>query len=185
MSKLDTEFKKILATEWSYSFEKVIRERIKDAIFDEYFIQYCKKAMILSYYKYGTVRRNHGSDNTMDAIANAWKRLNKYYTTRNTEWLCDVFNFVMIEYMSPQAVTSSRESNEILYQATEDNIKVMVQSLEEYERTRDKDNLYTIAIASMNEYIEPECTDTYFKRTDSDQAELIGFGVNQLKECFK
>lgn len=138
--------------------------------------------MILSYYKYGTVRRNHGADNTMDAIANTWKRLNKYYTTRNTEWLCDVFNFVMIGHMSPQAVASSHEPNKILYQTTENNIKVMVQSLAEYERTRNKDNLYTIAATSVNEYIKPECANTYFKRTDSDQAELIGFGVNQLKE---
>ena len=185
MSKLDIEFKGILSTEWSYSFEKAIRERLKDTTLDEYFIQYCKKSMILSYYKYGTVRRNHGADNTMDAIANAWKRLDKYYTTRNTEWLCDVFNFIMIEYMSPQAIASSHEPNETLNQATENNIKVMIQNIEEYERTRNNDNLYAVATASASEYTKPECANTYFKRTDSDQVELIGFGVNQLKEHFK
>jgi hypothetical protein len=38
----------------------------------------------------------------VDAIASLKKRLKKYEETGNTEWLVDIANFAMIEYMYPQ-----------------------------------------------------------------------------------
>ena len=37
----------------------------------------------------------------MDAIGNIEKRINKYKETGNTEFLADVANFAMIEFMYP------------------------------------------------------------------------------------
>lgn len=84
--KVDIDHADILKTEWSYRFEELM-----------------KKAMIMSYYKYGAIRKNHSKDdNHMDAVANLIKRLEKYKETGNTEFLVDVANFAMIEFMSPQ-----------------------------------------------------------------------------------
>lgn len=108
--RLDDEFKSILSTEWSYRFEELQ-----------------KKAMLMSYYKYGPVVKNHTKDNNhMDAVANLKKRLELYEKTGNTEFLVDVANFAMIEFMNPQ---------------------------------------------------HPKA---HFKGTDSDDIELVGFGVNQI-----
>ena len=85
MSNVDKEFSEILKTEWSYRFEELQ-----------------KKAMVMSYYKYGRINQNHKSDNLMDAVKNLKKRLEMYESTGNTEFLVDVANFAMIEFMCPQ-----------------------------------------------------------------------------------
>lgn len=107
---VDEQFKDILKTEWSYHFEELQ-----------------KKAMVMSYYKYGKVNQNHKSDNLMDAVANLEKRLQMYKETGNTEFLVDVANFAMIEFMCPQH------------------------------------------------------TNAHFRGTDSEDVDLIGFGINQIK----
>src|SRR5258708_21786487 len=52
--------------------------------------------MDVSFHKYGKVMDAIGK---VDEIASLEKRLQKYKETRNTEWLMDVANFAMIEYM--------------------------------------------------------------------------------------
>lgn len=138
MSKsVDIEFKNILRTEWSYKFEDLMKSKVEAyrgiseevPEFNNHFCDLQKKAMIMSYYKYGKLRRNHGEENLMDAIANLKKRLEKYEETGNTEFLVDVANFAMIEFTCPQHENA------------------------------------------------------HFEGTDGeDVVELIGFGINQLKD---
>jgi len=52
--------------------------------------------MEVSFHKYGKVMDAKGK---IDEIACLEKRLQKYKETGNTEWLMDVANFAMIEYM--------------------------------------------------------------------------------------
>lgn len=61
-----------------------------------------KKAMETSYYKYGPLKKNYSEYSCMDAIGNLKKRLEMYEKTGNTEFLVDVANFAMIEFMYPQ-----------------------------------------------------------------------------------
>lgn len=76
----------ILKTEWSPKFESIR-----------------KNMMVVSYYKYGSIKENHSKENNhMDAVQNIKIRLEKYLATGNTEFLCDVANFAMIEFMNPQ-----------------------------------------------------------------------------------
>lgn len=70
--------------------------------YSEIFDTIRKSMMAVSYYKYWPLQKNHGKDNLMDAIDNLKIRLNKYEETGNTEYLADVANFAMIEFMSPQ-----------------------------------------------------------------------------------
>lgn len=81
---MEKDFAKILSTEYSKRFDE-IRQR----------------AMINSYYKYGPLRDNYKKFRCMDAIGNIEKRLQKYKETGNTEFLADVANFAMIEFMYP------------------------------------------------------------------------------------
>jgi hypothetical protein len=73
--------------------------------FSEDFVQKMKNRMIASYYKYGPLKLNvcrlHKEDNTNE-ISSLKKRLELYEATGNTEWLIDVANFAMIEFMYPQ-----------------------------------------------------------------------------------
>lgn len=76
-------YDEILATEYSEEFDKK-----------------SKNAMVMSYYKYGPVALNY-PDN-VDAIKTLEERLQLFKDTGNLEYLIDVKNQAMIEYMRPR-----------------------------------------------------------------------------------
>lgn len=57
--------------------------------------------MEVSYYKYGPVEINY-KKGLIKAIESLKKRLEMYEDTGNIEYLADIANFAMIEYMYPQ-----------------------------------------------------------------------------------
>ena len=69
--------------------------------YSERFDDIRKNMMIQSYYKYGPVKDNYSKYKCMDALGNIEKRIQKYKETGNTEFLADVANFAMIEFMHP------------------------------------------------------------------------------------
>lgn len=81
---MNDNFDKILSTEYS-----------------EHFDELRKKAMITSYYKYGPLKTNY-SQGYIKCIESLEKRLKAYKETGNTEFLVDIANFAMIEFMNPQ-----------------------------------------------------------------------------------
>jgi hypothetical protein len=78
------------------------------------FVQGMADRMGVSYCKYGRVAEAYPS--RVDAVASLRARLERYEATGNTEWLMDVANFAMIEYMHPRhakahfRATDSKES---------------------------------------------------------------------------
>lgn len=81
MSKTD----EILRTEYTHEFDNLR-----------------KKMMVMSFYKYGPMKENYKREKTLDAIGSLEKRLEKYKETGNTEFLADIANYAMIEFMYPQ-----------------------------------------------------------------------------------
>lgn len=63
------------------------------------FLQGMVSRMATSYFKYGAVADAY--PNKVNAIASLEKRLALYKETGNLEWLMDLANFAMIEYMRP------------------------------------------------------------------------------------
>lgn len=82
----------------------VIKQSAPDSEISLKFIQGMANRMGVSYYKYGAVRE--GYPVALDAIASLKQRLDKYEETGNTEWLIDVANFAMIEFMFPGRVNA-------------------------------------------------------------------------------
>lgn len=80
MGKLDD----ILSTEYSLEFDEIR-----------------KKMVCTSYFKYGAVKINC-TENLVDIIGSLEKRLDAYKKTGNTEYLADIANFAMFEFMYPQ-----------------------------------------------------------------------------------
>lgn len=73
---------------------------IKDE-YSEKFDDLRKKMMIVGHYKYGPVRENLNS-RLVQIIPTLEKRLKAYKETGNTEFLADIANFAMMEFMYPQ-----------------------------------------------------------------------------------
>lgn len=67
-------------------------------------------AMLVSFYKYGPVAE--GYPERVNAIESLKLRLDKYAATGNAEYLVDVANFAMIEFMHPK-------HEQAFYQATD------------------------------------------------------------------
>lgn len=86
---------------------------ILETEFSEDFIQKMRNRMVTSFYKYGPVEQNAGRTDEIESLKD---RVGLYEKTGNTEWLIDVANFAMIEFMFPQhkkahfRATDSRES---------------------------------------------------------------------------
>ena len=68
--------------------------------FSEDFVQKMKNRMVVSFCKYGSIAE--GYPKNVNAIESLKVRLEKYEETGNTEFLCDVANFAMIEFMLPR-----------------------------------------------------------------------------------
>jgi hypothetical protein len=78
----------------------VTNEDILKTEFSPKFMELMKNRMIMSFYKYGPVRQNAG-DKLVNEVESLKLRLKKYEQTGNTEYLVDVANFAMIEFMFP------------------------------------------------------------------------------------
>jgi hypothetical protein len=89
-----------------------------------------KNRMITSFYKYGPVKIDYG-EGLIESIPTLEKCLQKYKDTGNTEYLVDMANYAMIEYMYPQhknahfSATDSKESAGI--------VGISVRQLEEFD----------------------------------------------------
>lgn len=75
------------------------REEILKKDFSEAFVNKMKNAIEMSYYKYGNIGK------TYPDLAQAYKciqeRLDLYLKTHNKDYLVDVANFAMIEFILP------------------------------------------------------------------------------------
>lgn len=87
-----------ISQEYSEKFDKLRKNRVET-----------------SFYKYGSAKQNFSNGN-VQAIPTLELCLQKYKDTGNTEYLCDLANYAMFEFMYPQhpeahfRATDSRES---------------------------------------------------------------------------
>jgi hypothetical protein len=89
-------------------------ETILKSEFSEKFVKGMKKRMEMSYFKYGPVETNY-KNKLINGIESLKIILQKYEDTGNIEFLMDVANFAMIEWMFPQhekAYFKATDSNE-------------------------------------------------------------------------
>lgn len=63
------------------------------------FIKKMQNRILVSHYKYGWMKDTYPQ--LAQAVKEIEPRLKKYYETGNTEWLIDIANFAMIEFMHP------------------------------------------------------------------------------------
>lgn len=79
-------------------------DKILQTEFSPKFVEHMQKAMLVSFHKYGPLAKAYPEK--VDAIGSLMVRLRKYADTGNTEYLVDVANFAMIEFMLPRHPTA-------------------------------------------------------------------------------
>ena len=73
---------------------------VPDTEFSGKFVRGMRDRMCVSYYKYGPIA--DGYPHRVHAIASLRRYLERYEDTGNTEYLMDIANFAMIEFMLPR-----------------------------------------------------------------------------------
>jgi DNA/RNA-binding domain of Phe-tRNA-synthetase-like protein len=77
------------------------REQILSRDYSQEFDKGRQDRIVQSWYKYGYASENYPTG-LASAIGSLYKRLELYKQTGNREYLMDIANFAMIEYMYPQ-----------------------------------------------------------------------------------
>lgn len=81
------------------SKKEVLHSLAPESEYDMDFLQGMLDRMTVSFFKYGAVKDGYPS--RLDALKSLQQRIEKYQQTGNTEFLVDVANFAMIEFMRP------------------------------------------------------------------------------------
>lgn len=85
-----------LESQWVPEFEDQVRNVLGEDI-DKDFLRYCHNRMMMGGLRYGLIK-NQKQGNGYANIDSAIKRYNRFVETGNSEWLCDFWNLIMIEF---------------------------------------------------------------------------------------
>ena len=144
------------------------------------FIERMKRSMAVSFHKYGPVRAAY--PHKVDALASLRKRLRLYQDTGNADYLTDVANFAMIEYMCPKFDDAKRKA-EIFTGAASYFDEAIVELLEDYEESHNLVAMIQIAGMAQYEDENPTHPDYHFAPTDGGEGRYwhAGGRANELK----
>lgn len=167
----------ILATEWSEKFDTL---RFKSSA---QFTELRKKMMEMSYYKYGPLRDNYKKEKCINAIGSLEMRLEKFEETHNLEFLADVANFAMIEYMYPQHEHTSYSP--VTPNTTQTHVDVIKDSIQQYKATGNTAFLVIVANFAELEFNYPQTDGAAYEPTDSGACDIDGFGIQEIRDFDK
>lgn len=83
------------------AFEEKKVEILQDC-FSDRFIELMQNSLVQSHYKYGSAKDNYGVHKTVNAFKSIQGRMDMYEKTGNADFLIDIANFAMLEFMYPQ-----------------------------------------------------------------------------------
>lgn len=152
-----------------------------DTEFSNEFVEKMKKAILLSHEKYGWMADTYPT--LAKAIDCATDRVEAYMKTHNKDYLVDIANFSMIEYMRP-SFTTIHFGSKIMKIVDSDNIRCMADRIKMYIQTTNWDYLVDLAVYAMKEYMHPSYDDAHYTPGDSDKSIGLAGGISykQLKE---
>ena len=106
----------LLSTEYSEKFDKIRKDMMR-----------------ISYFKFGPVKQNYKIVGGLDAIASLKAKLQEYEDTGNTEFLADVANFAMIEFMYPQKEGAYYKGTDGNVQGRTTTVGISVNEIRDYK----------------------------------------------------
>lgn len=105
--------------------------------YSEKFDEIRKKMMVTSYYKFGAVKQNYKVVGGLNAVASLKAKLQEYEDTGNTEFLADVANFAMIEFMYPQKEGAKYNPTDGFNQGRRTTVGISVKEMEDIKNGND------------------------------------------------
>lgn len=153
----------IIESEHSQEFHDILNTYIP--IHPDKFQERMAQAMTVSYYKYGPLAEAY--QHKVNALSSLKKRLRLYQNTGNGDYLIDIGNFAMIEFMRPS--TNDFVKGSLFDLPINRNIDHINICLDEYIQTGHAHILILIAAIAKREYYDP--THKNFHDTPTDGGE--------------
>lgn len=173
----------VLSRDWSTEFIKVMKSRGEGiAEWSDEFVEKMQKAILLSHEKYGWMSKTYPE--LAQAANCAAERIVAYQKTHNKDYLIDIANFAMIEYMYPCCRKAHFFDTTFVACDPSDSLACMADRLQSYFDTGNKNYLVEIAFYAMCEYTNPSYDDAHYTPGDTDKSVGLAGGISykQLKE---
>lgn len=196
------ENKEILDTEYCIEFDlkcvdviKESKEFRKAKVNGEYvklFMDLANKrrnSMIVSYYKYGKAEINYKIKRCADTVKSLEMRIQKYCEQHNKDYILDIMNFVMLEYMFRQNdkfikiedINSCAKRIDRVLEINDNTLEKIKTMIMLYKMNGKADYLIGIAVACVIEFDNPTFEDSEYKPGEDEYYGLYGLGVNQME----
>ena len=152
----------VIQTEDSPRFHELMWDSVNDPKFHERM----RQSMTVSFYKYGPVKDAY--PHKVNALASLGKRLKLYVETANRDYLVDVANFAMIEFMFPSldGVVDEPLQKQPINITTIENIAEFVGM---YRETKNVNCLVGAASVAMIEFSTPTLCGSHDTPTDGGE----------------
>ena len=147
-----------------------------DTKFSDEFVEKMKKAILLSHEKYGWMSQTYPE--LAQAANCAAERLVAYQKSHNKDYLIDIANFAMIEYMYPSCRKAHVFKTTFVACDPSDSLTCMADRLQSYFDTANKIYLAELAFYAMREYINPSYDDAHYTPGDSDKSIGLAGGTS-------
>ena len=138
------------------------------------------QAMTVSYHKYGSVAEAY--PHKVNAISSLKKRLRLYKETGNGDYLIDVGNFAMIEFMLP---ANEKAQNSLIHDSLLENsntLDFIDVYLDSYKLFGDLSLLILIAAIAKREYYHPRHDKFHDTPTDGGEGRVWHHGPANSKD---
>lgn len=180
MGSFDTEFASLLKTEYSYDFDRRRRNSLSEEHktgYSEEFDDKRKKAMVMSYYKYGKLSENADNE-AYDFFESLKMRFEKAKETKNTEFLVDVANYCMMICMHH---TREWVSAKISTPISDDYLDSLEFFISAAERTKNLEYLVSASNCCMLMFANPPKGWVYTPTDSSESCGIAGYSINEIR----
>lgn len=167
-----------------------MEEKVEHVLTEDKVTDYRKKAMVLSYYKYGAVLENYVRHTLMNPIGDIAIRIDKYIKTHALDYVIDICNFAMLAYWTRTTNVYKMQELDVFAVMYLDDLKSSYTSTilayaKEYIETKDLSYLAMICCRSYMEAATPSFEDAMYKKTDDENIRIAGFSSNEIKRFKK
>lgn len=167
----------VLRRDWSTEFIKTMKNKSQGIItWSDEFVEKMQKSILLSHEKYGWMSKTYPE--LAQAIKCAAERVVAYQKTHNKDYLIDIANFAMIEYMYPSGKKAHFYKTTFTACDPSDNLACMADRLQSYLDMENKLYLVDLAAYAMQEYVNPSYDDAHYTPGDSDKSTGLAGGIS-------
>ena len=157
-------YRELYESQWSIGFQRKVED------FHGHFMpldmqMYCRNRMTMGGLRYGVLSKQQNG-NGFGNVHSAYKRLRRFEADGNAEWLCDVFNLAMIEFLVGQHPKAHQHDVKRTHPCPVGTTWRAQQCFAFYEKSGDLSDLVEAATYVVDIWLKENHSDFHFESGD-------------------